>query len=266
MNLGQLLDRSFYLYRRHFALFVGISALPMLAILAFQLTEVLVSPLPRRVLATFEWAIGTLLVSLGVGAISHGATVIAVSRVHLGQTTTVADAYVPIQSRFMSLAFITTVTGLMVCIGFFFFIIPGVILGLIWSLTIPVAVLEGSGLAQSLARSRELTRGSRSEIFVIYILVMALFYMVYLLVQGPIFYAIRLSALARHGAGGYPLWTQIALPIGGFFARCLVGSLLTIVFSLIYYDQRVKKEAFDLQHMMATLDSAQGGTPTPAPV
>jgi hypothetical protein len=32
---------------------------------------------------------------------------------------------------------------------------------------------------------------------------------------------------------------------------------MTIGLSLLYYDQRVRKEAFDLQHMMATLD----GTP-----
>jgi hypothetical protein len=36
---------------------------------------------------------------------------------------------------------------------------------------------------------------------------------------------------------------------------------MTIGLSLLYYDQRVRKEAFDLQHMMATLDDAQlGGT------
>jgi hypothetical protein len=36
--------------------------------------------------------------------------------------------------------------------------------------------------------------------------------------------------------------------------------LMTIGFSLLYYDERVRKEAFDLQHMMATLDDPQGGT------
>jgi len=41
MNLGQLLDRSFYLYRRHFALSWNLRT-AYLAILAFQLTEVLV--------------------------------------------------------------------------------------------------------------------------------------------------------------------------------------------------------------------------------
>jgi hypothetical protein len=265
MSLSQLLDRSFFLYREHFGLFVGIAALPHLALLAFQLLEIFISPAPRRILVTFEWLLPTLVVSFAVAAIAAGATVVAVSRVHLGQRTSILESFAPIQSRALSLVSIVIAMGLMVGTGFVFLIIPGVILGLMWSLTVPVAVLEGSGLVQSLSRSKELTKGSRGEIFLIYILILALTYAIYLLVQGPVFYAIRLSMLARHGTGGLPVWTQVALPIGGFFARCLVGPLMTITFSLIYYDQRVKKEAFDLQHMMATLDSAQGDAPTPAP-
>jgi hypothetical protein len=33
---------------------------------------------------------------------------------------------------------------------------------------------------------------------------------------------------------------------------------MTIGLSLVYYDERVRKEAFDLQHMMASLDAAPG--------
>ena len=35
MSLGELLDRTFFLYRKHFLLFVGIIAFPHLAVLAF---------------------------------------------------------------------------------------------------------------------------------------------------------------------------------------------------------------------------------------
>jgi hypothetical protein len=36
LTTGELLDRTFSLYRNHFVLFVGISALPHLCVLAFQ--------------------------------------------------------------------------------------------------------------------------------------------------------------------------------------------------------------------------------------
>ena len=41
---------------------------------------------------------------------------------------------------------------------------------------------------------------------------------------------------------------------GNFATQCLVGPLLTIALSLVYYDERVRKEAFDLQHMLEELD------------
>ena len=40
-----------------------------------------------------------------------------------------------------------------------------------------------------------------------------------------------------------------------FISQCLVGPLATIAFSLVYYDERVRKEAFDLQLMMTTIDA-----------
>ncbi len=37
LSTGELLDRTFSLYRSHFALFLGIFALPYMAVVAFQL-------------------------------------------------------------------------------------------------------------------------------------------------------------------------------------------------------------------------------------
>jgi hypothetical protein len=48
-----------------------------------------------------------------------------------------------------------------------------------------------------------------------------------------------------------------------FISQCLVGPLATIAFSLVYYDERVRKEAFDLQLMMTTIDaSSLSASPT----
>jgi Ni/Fe-hydrogenase subunit HybB-like protein len=73
------------------------------------------------------------------------------------------------------------------------------------------------------------------------------------LLQWPINLATGLSgniALQRVA----PLW-QVASMAATFISECLVGPLATIAFSLIYYDERVRKEAFDLQLMMMTLDA-----------
>ena len=82
LNTGELLDRTFQLYRAHFLLFVGIVALPYLVLLAFQLSGVafrLGSTSSALVAISVFWTFATLIVNLGVYAASQGATVIAVT-------------------------------------------------------------------------------------------------------------------------------------------------------------------------------------------
>jgi hypothetical protein len=260
LSLGELLDRSFFLYRKNFMLFVGIIALPHLVLLAFQLagvalqTERMISGVGVNIL----WGLAAALLTLGAVAASQGATVIAVSRVHLGQPTTIAESFAGIRGRILYLALIMIGYGIGVGVGLILLIVPGIILALMWALTIPVAVLEDKGLRDSLSRSSELTKGHRGRVFVIYFLFLSLLYAVYMAWELPILAAIGVWTRG-HNLTVLPLWTQIAFPLGNFLSQCLVGPLMTIGLSLLYYDERVRKEAFDLQHMMTTLDRAQDG-------
>ena len=56
--------------------------------------------------------------------------------------------------------------------------------------------------------------------------------------------------------------SQVASAVSAFISGTLAVPLATISISLIYYDQRVRKEAFDLQYMMSTMG---GDPPQPAP-
>jgi hypothetical protein len=259
LSLGELLDRSFFLYRKNFLLFAGLTALPHLVLLAFQLGQIGMQKWMGAG-AGLVWTLATYALTLGVTAASQGATVIAVSHVHLGRPTTIAESFAGIKGRIFYLALIMIGYGIGVGIGFVLLIVPGIILGLMWALTIPVAVLEDTGLRDSVNRSAELTKGSRGRVFVIYILFAIMLWILYLAWMFPVVLIVGLAA-QKHHVVGVPLWTQIAIPVGSFISQSLAGPLMTIGFSLLYYDQRVRKEAFDLQHMMATLDDAKlGGT------
>ena len=48
LSLGELLDRTFFLYRRHFLLFIGIAAVPYLVILVPVLAGLMLYGLPAR--------------------------------------------------------------------------------------------------------------------------------------------------------------------------------------------------------------------------
>jgi len=263
LTLGELLDRAFFLYRKYFLVFAGIIAFPHLALLAIQLIGVMLRPGRTFGGAGISglWTLVTFVLALGVGAISQGGTVVAVSQVHLGRPVSISEAFAGMKGRALSLALIMIGYWIGIGVGFVLLIVPGIILALMWALTIPVAVLEDKGLRDSVERSAELTKGHRGRVFLIYLLFVVLFYAVYLAWQIPILAAIGFAVRSSHNPMP-PLWMLLAIPIGTFLTQCVVGPLMTIALSLMYYDERVRKEAFDLQHMMASLD---GATPGPVP-
>ena len=132
-------------------------------------------------------------------------------------------------------------------------IVPGVLLFLMWALAVPAKVLENLGVTDAMSRSSDLTRGDRGRVFVIMLLFFVLSLGVTLLLTLPIEVAAGVSSIftVRRATAGW----QVAILAATFISQCSVGPLATIAFSLLYYDERVRKEAFDLQLMMTTLDA-----------
>jgi len=257
LSTGELLDRTFSLYRSHFGLFVGIFALPHLMVLAFQCLGVAVqSPGTQltNILTTMLWGLAALFLTIVVSAVSQAATVMAVSEVHLDRPASVMDSFSRVKSQIPGVIGLSLLVGLCVGVAFVALIVPGVLLALMWSLAVPVKVLENKGATDSMSRSSELTKGDRGRIFVIWILFIVMSFGVSLLLQWPIEIAAGVSSRAAMQRTA-PVW-QVASLAATFISECLVGPLATISFALIYYDERVRKEAFDLQLMMTTIDAA----------
>jgi hypothetical protein len=268
LSIGELLDRTFYFYRRNFLLFVGISALPGLLGLAYQLVGVflrrdvtsnLTAAGPLFMLA---WMIGSMFVYLLTTTLAHGATVVAVSQMELDRPTSVAAAFGAIQGRLGRLVLIILNVGIRVVLGSICFIIPGILLALKYAVTIPAAVVEDTGVSESLARSAHLTKGHRGRILLIYFLLAILILIGGMLWQVPTM-AIIAAVSGTLRPGQVPDWAQVLLEFGGFVTQSVLGPILTIGLTLVYYDERVRKEAFDLEHMMRQLD---GMGPAPSPV
>jgi hypothetical protein len=139
MSVGELLDRSFFLYRKHFLLFVGIAALPHAVILALQLAGVVIrSKMGAAFLGwTLVWSLASMVCYLAVTAASQGATVMAVSKVHLDRPTSVAESFASIKGRIFYLSLILIGVGIGISVGFVLLIVPGIILALMWALTMP---------------------------------------------------------------------------------------------------------------------------------
>lgn len=263
LSIGELLDRTFSLYRSHFGLFVGIFALPYLVVLAYQcLGLIFQSPSSQlsNMLISALWNLGALFLMVVVSSASQAATVVAVSNVHLDRPAGVMDSFSMVKGQILGVVGLSMIVSLAAGAACIALIVPGVLLFVMWSLAVPAKVLEHKGAFDAMSRSMELTKGSRGRIFVIGLLIIVLAIAVSWLLQWPILIAAGFSL--KGGMQRMTIGWQAALLIAEFISRSLVGGLSTIALSLVYYDQRVRKEAFDLQLMMSTIDAgAPAGSP-----
>ena len=299
LSISELLDRTFHLYRNNFLVFVAITGIPQLFILALRigiLGRLRPGEIGRFVLASW----GIALASFIAIEISHAATVMAVSNFHLDRPATVGSSYSSAKESLLRVVWISfavvfipilfaipviivvaiifavtfalgggfgagNVAMIRVMTAFAVLIIPAVALWwwLQWSLVVPVTVLEGGGLRTSMRRSKSLTKGSRGRIFLIYLLLAILGAVVSWIVQSPVLAVTGFRALRQPGAVTGIM--QVISASGAFLSTSLVGALGEIALTLIYYDQRVRKEGFDLQLMMSNLDgNPQAAAAAPA--
>jgi hypothetical protein len=272
LSLGELLDRTFYLYRQHFLLFVGISAVPYSFFFVANLATVLIPAIARQANSgrlqsggIFAMAAGSGLLgllALLVGCIaflfSVGATVHAVSEIYAGHSTTIRECMASIRGETGTIFGVMFLSGLLLLAGMIAFIIPMFYIMCRLSVAIPSAVLENLGPADSIRRSFTLTRNFAGRAFMIYLLYFAMVFGIIAVFQFPFAMLLVMNAKQPHLV---IMWT-IVMQFANFIGSSLVAPISTIGFALFYYDLRVRKEAFDLQMMMQAI----GADPAPPPV
>jgi hypothetical protein len=324
LSLGELLDRTFTLYRANFWVFVGIMALP--AALGIPATFLLLQvnsalgitpgsptpPNPAAIFALFGWyalifAVGSVVYSL-VYAIIAAAMTHAVSEAYLGRNPRIGTAYKSVQGKVWRLfgvalnvlirligisilvtmvvggvgmlligavtiatrslaagaspAFIAIFVGLLVLALYAMMIAAMVYLALRYAVSIQALVLENLGVLASIRRSVQLTRGRRGQVFVAMLLAFIISLVGSMVFYMP-FYIPTMIMISRNHV--VPSWLSLLSSMAAAIGSSITGPIFMIVLVLCYYDTRVRKEAFDLQFMMASLDrapAAEGTVPS----
>lgn len=296
MTLGEVLDRTFSLYKSKFWLFVGVAAFPNLLFLFFNVISALTTRGRIGIVRTgqnpFEFSPamwGETMVRASVMIVLYfcivsavnSATVFAVSDSYMGQDASVRGSYRKVGTKFFrvllmiflffvvtisSFVFVAIVGGVLsspvvIFLGFLLLIIPLVIFFCRMAVAVPVAMLENAGAIRSIERSFHLTKGFAGQIFLILLLVLVLTYVAILILQMP---TIILAAISVAAHKQPSLVVIVIQQIAAFFSQVLVGPIGTIAFALMYYNLRVRKEAFDIQHLLSALGPE--AVPPPAPL
>jgi len=268
LTLGELLDRAFQIYRSRFVLLVGIASIAYLPLFVIQ-AATLWAPKTFSLSASASlgvvlgFLVALVLRLLGAAA-ANAAIVMVVSAAYLERPITLREAYSRVSGMLLRVFFIMIGAGLGIGVGLLLLIVPGVVLFLMWALAIPVAVLEDTGLGESLSRSRFLTAGHRSRVFVIYLLYFVLVFALEFSLLAPLG---AMVALKGHGVAGAAAATPLisaASVVLSFILESLLTPILAVCLSLMYYDERVRKEAFDIHFMMSALGGGQTASATAA--
>ncbi|HVY92006.1 MAG TPA: hypothetical protein VHA14_04625 [Bryobacteraceae bacterium] len=256
LSLGEILDRTFTLYRKHFLLFFGIAAIPQIFVLALQLGILFLGPASRSVQAPtpFAYFTGTVIV---VGLLTfiaimiatlfaHGGTIYTVSEIYLGRQITIGEALGRTRGNLGFLVGVLLLNGIVVVLCLILLIIPGIWMACRLLICVPCALIEEKGPSDSLSRSFALTKGFAGRAFMIYLVYFVIALVVSLLFSVP-FEGLILASTGNLAM--VRLWASIA-QLGSTLATAITMPVILISSAIFYYDLRVRKEAFDIQFMM----------------
>ncbi|HYR10471.1 MAG TPA: hypothetical protein VEQ60_22035 [Longimicrobium sp.] len=228
-SVGEILDLAFQLYRSRWpqmATATGIMVLPLLVLEAIAPLSAL--PILEQLSQLFFLA-------------ASAAVVVIASEAYMGREIAAADALRQAGSRFFSVWGAAIIQGILIGIGMLLLIIPGIIAAA-WTFAMQQAVMiEGRTAGEAFSRSQELSRDHFKHIlftsglmFAIVIFAMIGFEVV--LAMGV--ESIRLATLLRN------------------VALVAINPLAAVVGTVLYYDLRIRKEAFDVAVATERLDNA----------
>src|SRR6266571_2826650 len=172
LSLGEVISKTFEVYRRDFAKYfvlfavvgVIVQVVTTLAQQAFVLPILPVNPTPQQfstwfsaLFAAFFLLIAVIfVVNIVFSTIAEGSAVkLASEQITKGQVNLGASVRFAV-SRLLSIWALSIVVGVIVFLGFIALIVPGIILAIMFSLAFPVLLIENKGVLESMGRSREL--------------------------------------------------------------------------------------------------------------
>jgi len=279
LSTGEILDRAFFLYRSNFWLYVGLASiaagvnvLASIGRLSFIHFARIPATAPSAGLVGSLFTLVGSLLYLAVYSVTHAATVSAVSSIYLGQQTSMGKALDDVKGhwfRYCLIAlwqgwsaswifilligpvFAMTALGLRNMTGFIallvFFAILSVLYGVIAyirnSLAVPAAVIENLTVPDAMRRSKQLAAGTKGRIFLLLLLLFALT-MVASALQFPFALLLLRSRSAEH------ILAQVISLFIAFLTSSLIGPVASIGLCLFYFDERIRKEAFDIEFLM----------------
>ena len=265
LSLGEILDAAVGLYRRNFWLLVGVITLAEIPLLLGQVVLPLIFQTKDENVSSLYWLLANAANSLvrwifvdgfGAAALSY-----AVAQRYLHQPTSIFAVYKRLGASFFSLVGVLVLSPMLLLTALIWGLVPcigwlssaGILFFLSMAVVplIPVVVMvEGRIAPGAMLRAWDLAR-RRFFWLLGFNLVMGVFG--WLLAVGPSLVAGTLAAALLEnsiGAAAETLYAPI-FSVSGTLFNMLFLPIQVGAWTLIYYDLRVRTEAFDLALLIA---------------
>jgi hypothetical protein len=164
VEIGSVLGQAWDLYKRFLGRFF------LTALMVFAILDLL-SALAEKA-AGDGWASGVIwgLIAFTIGIVGYfwvqAALVETVRDVRDGRADrSIAETYRAVQSRLPAAILSGILAAIGIGIGLILLIVPGLYLLTIWSMLVPVIVLEGRSTGEAFSRSQEIVRGNGWSVF-----------------------------------------------------------------------------------------------------
>jgi hypothetical protein len=236
IEIGRVVNSGFRTLGRNFLPFFALSLLVVgtpTFFIYYLLDSVFVATIEGSLDFTiFYYLAGSVVLGIVTSFLLQG-ILIRASVLHLGGHPPALGASAAVALRLLlPLIGLSFLVGLLVGIGFVMLIVPGIMVYIAFSVAVPALIEERKGVLASMRRSRDLTRGSRGQIFILVVL----------------FYVISMIATALLDAvliSPNPFAADPA-PIRAGLSGAISGSLIAVVVAVmlaaLYVELRTVKE------------------------
>ena len=264
LEIGDLLDETFRLYRRHFLLFAALSiilAVPTAALFGLAFGSFVVaagsSVTDASGYVVLLASIGAaLLVSIVILPFTHSAIIYAACESAQGRAVTasgvlagVGRRYFPLLAYWFIFNVYTAYLATVLCVAPVILWIWGFV-G--WLVVTPAMFVEGVGFGAAFSRSWQLVRGRWWRTFLILFLLVVIWFLVNLGLGAFVNLAQALLAIFVS-----PFLSTVVSSAGGQLVGSLANPIMQIAIVLVYFDLRVRKEALDLFQLAYRLAAPQ---------
>jgi len=113
----------------------------------------------------FAGYLGSIVIKVIGSSLTQAALVYAAMKSFKGEKAGLGESISKALPHLLPVVAISILFSLGVVVGSLALVVPGVILAIMWSVSVPARVVENKGIFEAFGRSRALTKGSRWSIF-----------------------------------------------------------------------------------------------------